>query len=277
MFGLSFLYPLFLLGALAVAIPIALHLLRRRTEKVVEFPAVRLLHKAPVQQQRRRRLREIILLALRVAALALARAGVCTAVRRGAHLGAAAADDRRRPRYVPEPLGAGTVHAGTAGGAPRDRHGARLRTTSRSSPLPTRRRWWSRRPAIAAALEPPSMPQRPAPAARAFARRSHARRKWPPQPGADASSLSPTCSRRGGKRATKALCPTASRSRWSRCRRRLETSPSPPRIATDRSWWRRFTTSASVRRAFPSGCGSTAASSRPRRPTWRHRRPPTCD
>ena len=71
MFGVSFLYPLFLVGALAVAIPIALHLFRRRTGRVVEFPAVRLLHKAPVQRQRRRRLRELILLALRVTALAL--------------------------------------------------------------------------------------------------------------------------------------------------------------------------------------------------------------
>jgi von Willebrand factor type A domain/Aerotolerance regulator N-terminal len=38
---------------------------------VVEFPAVRLLHKAPVEHQRRRRLRELILLALRIVALAL--------------------------------------------------------------------------------------------------------------------------------------------------------------------------------------------------------------
>jgi hypothetical protein len=71
MFGLSFLYPLFLAGAIAVAIPIALHLFRRRTETVVDFPAVRLLHKAPVEQQRRRRIREWILLALRATALVL--------------------------------------------------------------------------------------------------------------------------------------------------------------------------------------------------------------
>ena len=69
--GLSFLYPFFLIGAAAVAIPVVLHLLRRRTEIVVDFPAVRLLRKAPVEQQRRRRLRELVLLALRVAALAL--------------------------------------------------------------------------------------------------------------------------------------------------------------------------------------------------------------
>ncbi len=68
---MSFLYPLFLLGALAIAIPIVLHLFRRRTDLVVEFPAVRLLEKAPVERQRRRRLRELILLALRVGALLL--------------------------------------------------------------------------------------------------------------------------------------------------------------------------------------------------------------
>jgi hypothetical protein len=71
MFGVSFLYPLFLVGAAAVAIPILLHLFRRKTDVVVDFPAVRLLHKAPVERQRRRRLRELILLALRIAALAL--------------------------------------------------------------------------------------------------------------------------------------------------------------------------------------------------------------
>lgn len=71
MFGLSFLSPLFLLGALAVAIPIALHLFRQRTELVVDFPAVRLMRRMPVEQQRRRRLRELILLALRITALVL--------------------------------------------------------------------------------------------------------------------------------------------------------------------------------------------------------------
>src|SRR5687767_12792650 len=68
---MSFLYPLFLLGALAIAIPIALHLFRRKTEIVVDFPAVQLLQRVPVEQQRRRRLRELILLALRVSALVL--------------------------------------------------------------------------------------------------------------------------------------------------------------------------------------------------------------
>lgn len=69
--GLSFLSPLYLLGALAVAVPILLHLFRRRTELVVDFPDVRLISKSPVEHRRRRRLRELVLLALRVAALVL--------------------------------------------------------------------------------------------------------------------------------------------------------------------------------------------------------------
>ena len=69
--GISFLSPLFLVAAMAAAIPILLHLFHRKTEVVIDFPAVRLLKRAPVQQHRRRRLRELILLALRVVALVL--------------------------------------------------------------------------------------------------------------------------------------------------------------------------------------------------------------
>ena len=69
--GLTFLSPLFLIAAIAAAVPILLHLFQRKTEVVIDFPAVRLLKRAPVQQHRRRRLRELILLALRVVALVL--------------------------------------------------------------------------------------------------------------------------------------------------------------------------------------------------------------
>ena len=71
MFGISFLSPLFLVGAVAAAVPILLHLFHRRTEVVIDFPAVSLLKRAPVQQHRRRRLRELLLLALRILALIL--------------------------------------------------------------------------------------------------------------------------------------------------------------------------------------------------------------
>src|SRR5688500_11596226 len=69
--GLSFLSPLFLVGALAVAIPVVLHLFRRRDDPVVPFSAMRFLHPVPVEQARRRRLQDLLLLALRVAALLL--------------------------------------------------------------------------------------------------------------------------------------------------------------------------------------------------------------
>jgi hypothetical protein len=67
----GFLSPLFLIGLLAAAVPILLHLLRRRAEPVVPFSAVQFLRRVPVEHARRRRLRELVLLALRTAALVL--------------------------------------------------------------------------------------------------------------------------------------------------------------------------------------------------------------
>ncbi len=68
---MSFLSPLFLAGLAAAAVPILLHFLRRQPQVSVKFPAVRLLRQSPVEQASRRRLRELLLLALRVGALVL--------------------------------------------------------------------------------------------------------------------------------------------------------------------------------------------------------------
>jgi hypothetical protein len=68
---MSFLYPAFLLGALAIALPIVLHLLRRDVAPEVPFTAVRMLRRSPVERSRRRRLKDLLLLAARVAALLL--------------------------------------------------------------------------------------------------------------------------------------------------------------------------------------------------------------
>jgi hypothetical protein len=68
---MAFLSPLFLVGAVAAALPIVLHLLKREPENRVRFSAVHLLRRAPVERSSRRRLRELLLLALRVAALLL--------------------------------------------------------------------------------------------------------------------------------------------------------------------------------------------------------------
>ena len=67
----SFLSPLFLAGAAAAAVPIVLHLLKREPEPRVKFASVKLIKQAPVEHTDRRRLRELLLLALRVTALIL--------------------------------------------------------------------------------------------------------------------------------------------------------------------------------------------------------------
>jgi hypothetical protein len=68
---MSFLYPAFLLGALAAAVPIVLHLIKREAAPEVRFSAVHLLRRAPTEQSRWQRLREWLLLAARVAAILL--------------------------------------------------------------------------------------------------------------------------------------------------------------------------------------------------------------
>lgn len=68
---MSLLSPLFLVGAIAAAVPIILHLLKRDPEVRVKFAAVKLLKEAPVEDTERHHLRELLLLALRVAALVL--------------------------------------------------------------------------------------------------------------------------------------------------------------------------------------------------------------
>jgi hypothetical protein len=81
---MNFLYPAFLIGALAVAVPIVLHLLRRDVAPEVRFSAVRLLKKSPVERSRRRRLRDLLLLAARVAALLLLAAAFARPFAQGA-------------------------------------------------------------------------------------------------------------------------------------------------------------------------------------------------
>ena len=68
---LSFLSPLFLAGAAIAAVPIVLHLLKREPEPRVKFAAVKLLKNAPVEHTEKHRLRELLLLALRIATLVL--------------------------------------------------------------------------------------------------------------------------------------------------------------------------------------------------------------
>ena len=86
---MTFLSPLFLLGAAAAAVPIVLHFLKRQAEQRVRFAAVMLLKAAPVEHTSRRRLREWLLLALRVAALVLLALAFARPFFRSASAGAA--------------------------------------------------------------------------------------------------------------------------------------------------------------------------------------------
>ena len=76
--GMTFLHVAFLGGALAIAVPIVLHLIMRQQPKHLEFPALRFIKLRESANRRQMRLRHWLLLALRCAvigllALALAR------------------------------------------------------------------------------------------------------------------------------------------------------------------------------------------------------------
>ncbi|UCF21161.1 MAG: VWA domain-containing protein, partial [Gemmatimonadota bacterium] len=68
---MSFLYPLLLLTGLAAALPILLHLIRRREVQRLTFPAIRYLRMAEQRYARRLRLRHLALLAARVVLILL--------------------------------------------------------------------------------------------------------------------------------------------------------------------------------------------------------------
>lgn len=66
---MSFLAPLYLLLVAAVAVPLLLHLRRRRIENRVDFPAVRYLERAEKDNVRQLKIRNLLLMFLRIAAV----------------------------------------------------------------------------------------------------------------------------------------------------------------------------------------------------------------
>jgi len=68
---MSFLNPLFVLGVLAAAVPILLHLVRREHAKRIEFPTLMFLRRISRKTIRYQKLRHLLLLLLRVLALVL--------------------------------------------------------------------------------------------------------------------------------------------------------------------------------------------------------------
>jgi uncharacterized membrane protein len=68
---MSFLTPLFLIGLAGLAIPVIIHLIQKERKNVVQFPSLMFLRRIPYQSVQRRRIRNWLLLLMRLAALAL--------------------------------------------------------------------------------------------------------------------------------------------------------------------------------------------------------------
>ncbi|HLA83905.1 MAG TPA: BatA and WFA domain-containing protein [Thermoguttaceae bacterium] len=73
---MTFLAPYFLIAALAGAIPVVLHMIHRRRAKEIAFPTLRFLRASVEKTRRRRRIQDLLLMAIRVAALALVAVGL---------------------------------------------------------------------------------------------------------------------------------------------------------------------------------------------------------
>ena len=68
---MAFLAPLFLIGLLALAVPVAIHMIQRERKEVVPFPSLMFVRRIPFHSFRRQRIRHWLLLLMRCAALIL--------------------------------------------------------------------------------------------------------------------------------------------------------------------------------------------------------------
>jgi hypothetical protein len=82
--GLSFLTPMLLGGAALIVVPLVLHLVMRRKPVKLDFPALRFLRERSVANRRRLQVNHLLLLLLRMAALALLALALARPVLRGA-------------------------------------------------------------------------------------------------------------------------------------------------------------------------------------------------
>src|SRR3954470_24403786 len=72
---MSFLAPLFLVGCLAIALPVVFHLIRRTTRERTPFSSLMFLFPTPPRLTRRSRLEHLLLLALRCLVIGLLAVG----------------------------------------------------------------------------------------------------------------------------------------------------------------------------------------------------------
>ncbi len=74
--SMTFAAPLFLLAALAAAIPIVLHMMNRQKAKELPFSTLRFLKISVEKTRRRKRIHDVLLMVLRAAVLLLIAAGL---------------------------------------------------------------------------------------------------------------------------------------------------------------------------------------------------------
>ncbi len=193
--------------------PIVLHLFRRRADPVVPFTAVRFLRRAPVEQARRRRLRD-----LAAARVAGGGAGAARALVRAPVLGPPQAASGTSPLTV---VALDTSYSVSTRGTGRPRPGARPRRRGRRAARRRRRARPVRRSlgrcrgshrGSRAGQGGDRRDPRRAPAARVTARRSRRRPTWRAGE-ARVSSSSRTSRRAAGPSAPARHCPPASISR----------------------------------------------------------------
>lgn len=91
---MSFLAPFFLLGLAALAVPVLIHLTQKERKSVVQFPSLMFLRKIPYESVQRRRIRDWLLLALRLAAILLIVMAFARPFVRGSSVAAAAGGAR---------------------------------------------------------------------------------------------------------------------------------------------------------------------------------------
>src|ERR671925_1148765 len=68
---MSFLNPYLLFGSLALAIPVLIHLVRREKSEIVPFSSLMFLLKVPKRSIRQQKIKNLLLMALRLLILAL--------------------------------------------------------------------------------------------------------------------------------------------------------------------------------------------------------------
>src|ERR671936_874339 len=69
--SMSFLNPFFLFGSLALAIPVLIHLVRREKSEIIPFSSLMFLLKVPKRSIRQQKMKNLLLMALRLLILAL--------------------------------------------------------------------------------------------------------------------------------------------------------------------------------------------------------------